>query len=56
MLQHPWVTQKEQKILIKRRKSGDASMAEQMKAFAITEEFLLQNSKLVGDEGDDDDA
>ncbi len=40
VLQHKWITGNESKILMKRRKSGDANAAEQFKAFAVTEGFL----------------
>lgn len=44
VLQHPWITGGESKILMKRRKSGDANAAEQFKAFAVTEDFLKQRA------------
>ena len=50
VLQHPWITGGESKILMKRRKSGDANAAEQFKAFAVTEATLTA----AADGGDSD--
>jgi hypothetical protein len=44
VLQHPWILQKNDKIAMERRKSGDSS-ANQFKAFAMTEEFMKQNQE-----------
>lgn len=40
VLQHPWIVKKSKQIAMVRRKSGDASAAEQFKAFAMTEEVM----------------
>jgi serine/threonine protein kinase len=42
VLQHPWLVKKSDKIAAARRKSGDASSAEQFKAFAMTEASLKE--------------
>lgn len=41
-LEHQWTTSTQQNILAKRRKSGDASAAEQFKWFAVTEDSLKE--------------
>ena len=42
VLQHPWILKKSKTLLESRKKSGDASAAEQFKAFAMTEENLKE--------------